>query len=132
MMPTRRLFLVVFVSTISALTFSVAPARAACPSTAEGLGPIPYTGGVTFRVWAPHADSVSVAGSFNGWSSAANPLCAEGGGYWSTDVDGAATGDQFKYDEGELCLHQLIISSRQSLRRMIRVNFSSRINSHLV
>jgi len=32
------------------------------------MGAIPGRGGTTFRVWAPHADAVSVVGSFNDWS----------------------------------------------------------------
>ncbi|MBR6635432.1 MAG: hypothetical protein IKL41_07405, partial [Clostridia bacterium] len=29
---------------------------------------------VVFRVWAPHAAGVSVAGDFNGWNNNANPM----------------------------------------------------------
>jgi 1,4-alpha-glucan branching enzyme len=36
-------------------------------------------------VWAPNAASVAVAGSFNNWSKQADPLAAEGNGYWSAD-----------------------------------------------
>ena len=53
--------------------------------------------GVTFRVWAPFADAVFVAGDFNGWSESANPLYAEGNGYWSVDVSTAAVGSQYKF-----------------------------------
>jgi len=53
--------------------------------------------GVAFRVWAPHASAVAVAGTFNGWSPTANPLGDEGNGFWSTDVAAARPGDEFKY-----------------------------------
>ncbi len=53
--------------------------------------------GVTFRVWAPFASGVAVAGSFNAWSSTANPLASEGNGFWSADILGADTGDQYKF-----------------------------------
>lgn len=69
-------------------------------STHPGIGAIPYTGtpsGVTFRVWAPNADSVAVAGSFNGWSQTAHPLTAEGNGYWSRDIAFVNPGLQYKY-----------------------------------
>lgn len=66
-------------------------------STHPGMGAAPYDGGVAFRVWAPFASTVSVAGSFNGWSATAAPLAHEGGGYWSTDVPGARVGDQYKF-----------------------------------
>ena len=62
-----------------------------------GMGAVPYDGGVAFRVWAPFASSVSVAGTFNGWNATAAPLGRDGGGYWSTDVPGANIGDQYKF-----------------------------------
>ena len=70
---------------------------AAVPSTQKGMGPIPYDGGVAFRVWAPFAPSVLVAGDFNGWSKTANPLASEGNGYWSVDVPGARVLQQYKF-----------------------------------
>ena len=47
-------------------------------SSRLGMGAIPYQGGVTFRVWAKFASSVSVAGDFNNWSTTANPLAPDG------------------------------------------------------
>ena len=55
------------------------------------MGAIPYTGGVTFRVWAPFARAVGVAGA-----SGTHPLAGEGNGFWSADVAGAAIGDEYK------------------------------------
>jgi len=66
-------------------------------SVHPGMGAVPYPGGVTFRVWAPFASAVCVAGSFNGWSIAASPLAPEGGGFWSTDVAGAGVNAQYKF-----------------------------------
>src|SRR5438876_6477103 len=68
------------------------------PSAQQGMGALPYAGGVGFRVWAPFASSVAVAGAFNGWSATANPLVPEGSsGNWSGDVPGATVGQQYKY-----------------------------------
>jgi hypothetical protein len=61
------------------------------------MGSIPFPGGFTFRVWAPFATAVTVAGEFNGWSEQATPLASEGNGYWSTDVGGAQRGHEYKY-----------------------------------
>jgi 1,4-alpha-glucan branching enzyme len=61
------------------------------------MGAIPYEGGVTFRVWAPFASRVSVAGSFNAWNSSATPLFPEPGGHCSADVPTAVIGDQYKF-----------------------------------
>jgi 1,4-alpha-glucan branching enzyme len=60
-------------------------------------GATAYDGGVTFRVWAPFAQGVHVAGEFNGWSQTASALEPEGGGYWSADVPGAAPRQQYKF-----------------------------------
>ena len=53
--------------------------------------------GVSFRVWAPHADGVSVIGNFNEWSPEANPLQRSDDGCWSAIVDGAKAGDKYKF-----------------------------------
>jgi 1,4-alpha-glucan branching enzyme len=66
-------------------------------STRPYMGAVPYAGGVTFRVWAPFASAVSVAGSFNAWSQTATALSPEPGGRWSADVPAAAIGDQYKF-----------------------------------
>ncbi len=76
-----------------------AMAQSSCP----GWGSIPFAGasgtGVTFRAWAPGATSVSVAGSFNGWSTTANPLIQESAtsGVWSIDVASARTNHSYKF-----------------------------------
>jgi len=62
-----------------------------------GMGAVLQDGGVLFRVWAPHADSVSVIGSFNDWSPDAHPLSEEGDGYWAVNVEEAQAGDAYKY-----------------------------------
>ncbi len=69
----------------------------ASPSSRPGMGAVVYPGGTTFRVWAPNASAVHVAGSFNGWSTTANPLAYEGDGIWSVDVPGASLYQQYKY-----------------------------------
>lgn len=62
-----------------------------------GMGSIPHENGVAFRVWAPHAERVSVIGSFNDWSVDANPLQREENGYWYANVESASAGDEYKY-----------------------------------
>ncbi len=71
------------------------------PSQRPFMGATPYqddTGaGVTFRVWAPFAQQVTVAGEFNNWSPHGTALYSEGNGYWSVDVPGASVGQQYKF-----------------------------------
>jgi 1,4-alpha-glucan branching enzyme len=61
------------------------------------MGTIHYQEGIGFRVWAPHAYDVSAIGSFNNWSKTANPMAHEGNGYWSCDIAGVKSGDQYRY-----------------------------------
>jgi len=63
----------------------------------NGMGSIPHPGGVAFRVWAPHAELVSVIGAFNGWDGDKHPLQPEDNGYWYADVADASIGDQYKF-----------------------------------
>lgn len=66
--------------------------------TDKPMGANPSPGGIAFRVWAPFAQSVAVAGDFNGWNRTANPLTSEGdNGYWSGEVANAAPGHEYKY-----------------------------------
>jgi 1,4-alpha-glucan branching enzyme len=61
------------------------------------MGAMPFPGGTAFRVWAPFASSVTVAGTFNGWSEDADPLASEGNGYWSCEVAGASAGHEYEF-----------------------------------
>ena len=47
------------------------------------MGAVPRAKGVTFRLWAPHAEKVYVTGTFNDWSKTSTPLAGEKNGYWS-------------------------------------------------
>ena len=85
---------------------SAAPAR---PSLRPGMGALPHSDGVTFRVWAPHAQAVSVAGTFNDWAQEGISLARDpvGGGAraakarwsgtWSADVPGVNVGAEYRY-----------------------------------
>ncbi|WP_439582846.1 alpha-amylase family glycosyl hydrolase [Dyadobacter bucti] len=63
----------------------------------EGLGATCYPEGVFYRVWAPHAESVSVVGSFNDWKEGANPLIQEENGVWGALVENSKEGDEYKF-----------------------------------
>jgi 1,4-alpha-glucan branching enzyme len=60
------------------------------------MGSLLFPGGAAFRVWAPFADAVAVAGAFNDWNAVSHPLAPEGNGYWSADIPGPQVGDQYK------------------------------------
>lgn len=64
------------------------------------MGAVPFGGGTTFRVWAPHATAVSVVGSFNDWDPARHPLARDDRGRadtWSADVADARPGDEYRF-----------------------------------
>jgi 1,4-alpha-glucan branching enzyme len=69
----------------------------AVPSARQGMGTILFPGGAAFRVWAPFASEVFVAGTFNQWSTSTHPFVSEGNGYWSVEVSGAKIGDQYQF-----------------------------------
>lgn len=97
--PRRKIVLSTAISLLLAATSSATAQEG--PSERIGIGAHPYSGegapGVTFRTWAPFADSVHVAGSFNFWNSTNRPLFDEGDGYWSVDVPGAQTGSLYQF-----------------------------------
>ncbi|MGH9743014.1 MAG: alpha-amylase family glycosyl hydrolase, partial [Candidatus Acidiferrum sp.] len=61
------------------------------------MGSIPHEGGVSFRLWAPNAEFVSLIGSFNNWDKQADPMAKEKDGYWATDIAPAKLGDEYRY-----------------------------------
>ncbi len=62
-----------------------------------GMGAILQDQGVSFRVWAPNAESVSVVGNFNNWDGGANRMEAEANGYWYGYADNAKAGDEYRF-----------------------------------
>ncbi|MDE5995247.1 MAG: 1,4-alpha-glucan branching protein GlgB [Oscillospiraceae bacterium] len=55
-------------------------------------------GSVVFRVWAPNAQSVSVAGDFNNWSDTENVMTKiSDGGIWECVIQGVNVYDAYKY-----------------------------------
>ena len=64
-------------------------------------GPPPLGGtvtptGATFKVWAPHADAVTVTGDFDGWGTT-HLLAKSAGDIWSGEVAGAKAGQRYRY-----------------------------------
>ena len=54
--------------------------------------------GVTFAVWAPAADRVSVVGNFNSWDVRKNPMRRLGrSGVWELFIPGLRAGELYKY-----------------------------------
>lgn len=50
-----------------------------------------------FRLWAPHAKSVSIIGAFNAWNREKNPMEQISEGIWECTVPGIKTFDLYKY-----------------------------------
>jgi 1,4-alpha-glucan branching enzyme len=63
----------------------------------EGMGATCHAEGVFYRVWAPHADSVSVVGNFNNWDETATTLEREDNGTWGVLVEHSKEGDEYKF-----------------------------------
>jgi 1,4-alpha-glucan branching enzyme len=54
--------------------------------------------GVRFAVWAPNAETVSLAGEFNDWDTRRHPMRRRNGGVWEIFVPALATGTSYKYN----------------------------------
>ena len=76
------------------------------PSLQPGMGAILHDGGCTFRVWAPNAAGVSVAGQFTNpaWDAGAVAMARDsddpqssGFRYWSCFVPGVAPGAEYRF-----------------------------------
>ena len=63
--------------------------------TKKNVGAIVCRNGVSFRVWAPFANNVSVIGAFNDWNE--TPLDCENDGYWSVFIRNAKPGQEYKF-----------------------------------
>lgn len=50
-----------------------------------------------FRVWAPHAEAVSVCGDFNNWNIEAHRMLPVAPGIWEAVIDGVKIYDCYKY-----------------------------------
>ncbi len=61
------------------------------------LGCHPKEDGFIFRVWAPHAEAVSLVGDFTGWDERAIPMRKIGGGVWEGESREAKQYDKYKY-----------------------------------
>ena len=63
------------------------------------MGAVPHHGGVTFRVWAPNARTVHVAGDFSRWRTGRVPMAPDHSrsGTWSAFVAQAGVGSQYKF-----------------------------------
>ena len=56
------------------------------------------TAGVRFAVWAPNAETVSLAGEFNDWDTRRHPMRRRNGGVWEIFMPALATGASYKYN----------------------------------
>ena len=91
---TCKLGLVLFVGLLPA-------PKVEAQSSRPGIGATLYDdadgNGVTFRTWAPNAESVSVAGSFNSFNPNTHFMSGEGNGWWSIDVPYVGQGARYKF-----------------------------------
>jgi 1,4-alpha-glucan branching enzyme len=63
------------------------------PRTVDGIP------GVSFAVWAPNAQRVSVVGSFNDWDGRYNPMRSLGAsGVWELFIPGMHVGEMYKFE----------------------------------
>ena len=62
-------------------------------------GPFGQVTGVSFAVWAPHAQGIRVKGDFNSWDGREHPMRAmASSGVWELFVPGVGSGTKYKYE----------------------------------
>jgi 1,4-alpha-glucan branching enzyme len=67
-------------------------------ATGVSLGGVTVDGTkVTFRILAPDAKNVSVAGSFNEWKAGSNPMARDDSGFWTITIPLVKGKYQYKY-----------------------------------
>ncbi len=55
--------------------------------------------GVSFAVWAPRAEGVSIVGDFNNWDGRYHPMCDRGSsGFWELFIPGLGNGMLYKFE----------------------------------
>jgi len=54
--------------------------------------------GVRFAVWAPNAETVTLAGEFNQWDTRRHPMRRRNGGVWEIFIPGLGEGTPYKYN----------------------------------
>ena len=62
-----------------------------------GMGCLVQPNGAAFRVWAPHAEKVSVVGVFNDWDAKAHPMIREEDDTWYAYIEGVKEGHAYQY-----------------------------------
>lgn len=61
------------------------------------FGAHPEKEGISFKVYAPNAKSISVVGAFNDWDGEKNPMTKADNGVWSAIVKDAKVGQSYKF-----------------------------------
>jgi len=63
------------------------------------FGPISTNGGTSFRVWAPNANTVTLAGDFNSWDTGNTPLAPDNlsSNYWSVFISNISYNSEYKF-----------------------------------
>ncbi len=74
------------------------PASHPEPLAKNVLGAWPYANGTFFRVWAPHAEAVTITIKLNGQGESTYPMLSENGtGCWTARLPQTKPGDLYKY-----------------------------------
>jgi 1,4-alpha-glucan branching enzyme len=73
------------------------PAPLPTPPSGRSTGATPYEGGVEFRVWAPNARAVAVAGEAAGAAARRELTLEAGTGMFAARIDGAHAGQRYHY-----------------------------------
>jgi len=85
------------VTTATGATITETDQLSTIPTEFSGNGATTWSGGTSFRTFAPFATSAYVAGTFNSWNNSAAKMVSEGNGWYSLDIRSVRAGAQYKF-----------------------------------
>jgi len=90
----KKLFLILSILFIAGFAFATAPSP-----FAGHMGPLSTNGGFSFRVWAPHANTVTLTGDFNSWDKNNTPLAPDdiSTNFWSVFTSNITYNSEYKF-----------------------------------
>ena len=88
--------------------------------------------GVSFAIWAPKAQRVSVVGDFNGWDGRIHPMRRRmEAGIWEIFVPGVCEGAHYKFEVWNCSSRVFITLERLPLIRHLRIVLRKRWSSRM-
>ncbi len=93
-MSIKSILSILSILSITSIVFAAAPSP-----FQNHTGPLATNGGFSFRVWAPHASSITLAGNFNSWNINDVHLAPDdsSSNFWSVFISNITYNSEYKF-----------------------------------